>query len=160
MQRLNERFGDLAATDWALPLLHRVSRLMEHLESERDHHGKAGLIMLKNTNVHGWEMARVIINCRSVDDGVLLPPGQFAMMASDPSSWDFTIEGNDYRDMVLSVLDQYVHGFRGDWEIKLINEDIEGPSINIATFSPPTYARQVQRHEADLPPRPLRRRLV
>ena len=151
MRPLDSRFGELAATDWAVPLLHRVSRLMEHLENRRNHRRTVTSITLTHT-VDGEELGYFVINCRNIDDGVILPNRQFSMLARGLTSSRYYIEENGDRDRVLSVLDQHVHQIRGVWEIKL-DVDCDGaPTITTATYCPPLYQRQVRRHEADLPP--------
>ena len=152
MRRLDPRFGELADTDWAVPLLHRVSRLMEHVQASA-----AG---------YDWEQSiqvRAGGNCFhitfEVDDAGNPIPGLFNIFIDT-----FTLGGaslpveSGTRDTVLTLLDLHVHQYPGPWRI-ILTADVDGSDAVLSTYLPPLFQRQVQHHNLALRPRRVRPRL-
>ena len=175
---LDPRFGGLVGGDWAMPLLHRLARLLTHLEERRDNMDLEGAclqIQLHHTAPDRAPLGAIYISCRDAFDDSLLPTGQFSVLTG--FTLPYLEESGDRRHM-LGTVDRLVHLERGPWSIELgvravhpaqqalhIIPNISDPTtiasfspIRIAYYLPPLYASE-WRYSSDPPGRRVRPRL-
>ena len=160
MRWIDARFGNLADGDWAMPLLHRVAKILTHLEERRNDpdlkQSRLELDIFQTANSHGGPLGIIEISCRD-DVGVLLPTGQFSVLAQSPGPVPWLEEIGD-RDFILATVDRFVHLAKGVWAIELSVSSSRHGHV-IASYPPPLY-ESVYRYSDGLPERRLRARLA
>ena len=149
MRRLDPRFGELADTDWALPLLHRVSRLMEHLARNPAPRHWEDVISLRREDPVDGHRSKMVIRRRG--------DSRFRLLVN-PYGFIST-ESRGSRDTILTALDQHLHQSPRGWKLNLEVADADGHTTVVSAYRPPHYRRQPRPHELALPPRRVRPRL-